>query len=84
MWIQLKEQLPESRACRLMVGLLHLAGNDGCEAALAERLAVMLLTSEVPDLAQLKQDLAPRPALYPLVTITLPELASYDHLLEAA
>jgi hypothetical protein len=84
MWIQLKEQLPESRACRLMVGLLDLAGNDGCEAALAERLAVMLITAEVPDVGQLKRDLAPRAPLYPTVTITLPSLASYDHLLEAA
>ena len=67
-----------------MVGLLDLAGNGGCEAALAERLALLLVTAEVPDLAHLKQDLAPRPALYPVVTITLPELASYDHLLEAA
>lgn len=84
MWAQLREQLPEAAACRLMVGLLDLAGNGGCEAALAERLARLLVTAEVPDLVQLKEDLAPRPALYPVVTITLPELASYDHLLEAA
>ena len=84
MWAQLRDQLPEAAACRLMVGLLDLAGNGGCEAALAQRLALLLVTAEVPDLAQLKVDLAPRPALYPMVTITLPELASYDHLLEAA
>jgi transposase InsO family protein len=84
MWAQLRDQLPEAAACRLMVGLLDLAGNGGCEAALAERLALLLVTAEVPDLEHLKQDLAPRPALYPVVTITLPELASYDHLLEAA
>ena len=84
MWAQLRDQLPEAAACRLMVGLLDLAGNDGCEAALAERLALLLVTAEVPDLTQLQQDLAPRPALYPVVTVTLPELASYDHLLEAA
>lgn len=84
MWAQLRDQMPEAAACRLMVGLLDLAGNGGCEAALAERLALLLITAEVPDLAQLKQDLAPRPSLYPVVTVTLPELASYDHLLEAA
>lgn len=38
MWAQLKDRLPEAQACRLMVGLLDLAGNDGCEAALAQRL----------------------------------------------
>ena len=84
MWAQLKDQLPEAAACRLMVGLLDLAGNGGCEAALAQRLALLLVSAEVPDLEQLKQDLAPRPALYPVVTVTLPDLASYDQLLEAA
>ena len=84
MWAQLKDQLPEAAACRLMVGLLDLAGNGGCEAALAQRLALLLVSAEVPDLEQLKQDLAPRPALYPVVTVTLPDLASDDQLLEAA
>lgn len=84
MWVQLKEQLPEAAACRLMVGLLDLAGNGGCEAALAQCLALLLVTGAIPDLERLKQDLAPRPALYPVVTVTLPELASYDQLLEAA
>lgn len=84
MWAQLKDQLPEAGACRLMVGLLDLAGNGGCEAELAQRLALLLASGELPDLELLKGELAPRPALYPSVTIVLPELASYDRLLEAA
>ena len=84
MWAHLKDQLPESSACRLMVGLLDIAGNGGCEAALAQRLAMLLATGELPDLDQLASELAPRPALYPVVTVVLPELASYDSLLEAA
>lgn len=64
--------------------LLDLASNGGCEAALAQCLALLLVTAAVPDLERLKQDLAPRPALYPVVTVTLPDLASYDQLLEAA
>lgn len=39
---------------------------------------------ELPDLEQLQQEMAPRPALYPTVTVVLPELASYDLLLAAA
>jgi hypothetical protein len=35
-------------------------------------------------LEQLRLELAPRPAHYQDVTVTLPELAAYDHLLEAA
>lgn len=84
MWAQLKDQLPEAGACRLMVGLLDLAGNGGCEAELAQRLAVLLASGELPDLERLQKDLAPRPALYPPVTVVLPDLASYDQLLEAA
>jgi hypothetical protein len=84
MWAQLKEQLPEAAACRLMVGLLDLAGNGGCEAELAQRLALLLDRGESPDLEQLRFELAPRPAHYQDVTVMLPELAAYDRLLEAA
>ena len=84
MWVQLKDCLPEAQACRLMVGLLDLAGNGGCEAALAQRLAVLLAVGEMPDLEELQQEMAPRPAQCPIVTVVLPTLASYDCLLEAA
>lgn len=84
MWAQLKDQLPEAAACRLMVGLLDLAGNGGCEAELAQRLALLLVAGTLPDLDQLQAELAPRPALYPTVTVELPALASYDQLLEVA
>lgn len=83
MWAQLRDRLPEASACRLMVGLLDIAA-DGCEAALAQRLARLLSTDELPDLERLKHELAPRPALYPVVSVVLPELAGYDRLLEAA
>ena len=84
MWAQLKDRLPEAQACRLMVGLLDLAGHGGCEAELAQRLALLLVAGELPDLEQLQQEMAPRPTLYPTVTVVLPELASYDLLLAAA
>ena len=45
MWAQLKDRLPEASACRLMVGLLDLAGNGGCEAELAQRLAACLAST---------------------------------------
>ena len=66
-----------------MVGLLDVA-SDGCEVALAQRLAALLTSGELPDLEQLKHQLAPRSALYPVVSVVLPELAGYDRLLEAA
>jgi len=84
MWVQLKDGLPEAQACRLMVGLLDLAGNGGCEAALAQRLATLLATGKTPDLDQLQKEMAPRAAQCPSVTVVLPTLASYDCLLAVA
>ncbi len=84
MWAQLKDRLTEAAACRLMVGLLDLAGNGGCEAALAQRLASLLDAGELPDLEQLQTELAPRPAECPAVSVVLPSLASYDQLLQEA
>jgi hypothetical protein len=84
MWVQMKDCLPEAQACRLMVGLLVLAGNAGCEAALAQRLAELLAAGEMPDLEELQQEMAPRPAQCPIVTVALPTLTSYDCLLKAA
>lgn len=67
-----------------MVGLLDVAGNDGCEAVLAQHLARLLATGELPDVDQIRIDLAPRPALCPTVSVVLSTLASYDQLLRAA
>lgn len=84
MWAQIKDQLPEAAARRLMVALLDLAGNGACEAALAQRLVPLLATGALPDVDQLRDELAPRTPLLTMVTVTLPDLASYYRLLEAA
>jgi hypothetical protein len=84
MWAHLKDTLPEKAACKLMVGLLDLAGHGGCEAELAQRLSLLLTSGELPDLDRLKDEMAPRPALCPQVTVVLPALASYDQLLGMA
>jgi hypothetical protein len=84
MWAQLQDQLPEAQACRIMVGLLDMAGNDGCEAVLAQHLALLLAAGKLPDMDQIRLDLAPRPSHCPVVTVELPTLGSYDQLLRAA
>lgn len=84
MWERLRDELPEATACKMIVGLLDLAGNGGCEAELASRLAVILENGGIPDLELLKAEMAPRPLQYPEVCVELPLLASYDELLEAA
>jgi hypothetical protein len=61
-----------------------MAGNGGCEAELALRLALLLDSGELPNLEQLQAQLAPRPAQCPTVAVVLPSLASYDYLLPEA
>lgn len=83
-WQRLFERLPESRAARVMVGLLDLAANHGCEAALARELAEIARRNELPDLDRLTVQFAPRQASMPAVSVVLPGLALYDELMEAA
>jgi hypothetical protein len=83
-WQRLLERLPEGRAARVMVGLLELAANHGCEAALAQRLVEIAGRNELPDLDRLTVEFAPRQASMPAVSVVLPGLAFYDELVEAA
>jgi len=84
MWECLRDQLPEADACKAIVGLLDLAGNNGCEAELAIRLGVMIENGDLPDLDQLRGELAPRLPQYLDVRVELPLLAAYDELLVVA
>jgi hypothetical protein len=81
-WQRLLEQVSERSAARTMVGLLELAASHGCEALLGQRLGELLERNELPDLARLSEEFAPRPAILPSVAVTLPTLASYDELME--
>jgi hypothetical protein len=78
----LLERLPDRQACRIMVDLLALAHERGCEAELAEALAATLSAKDLPDLGALRARFAPDPAKAPTVVVTLPPLASYEALLD--
>lgn len=80
-WERLASQLPERQACRVMVGLLDLAIRGACEAALAQRLALLLDSAILPELALLEAEFAPRLPASPEVCVELPALASFDTLL---
>lgn len=54
---------------------------DGVEAVLARRLEDLLETGELPDLAQLRAEFAPRKAEVPTVTVEMPAPGAYDALL---
>lgn len=74
----LREKLPDKKACRLMVELLALAHERGCEAELAEELIADLDVARVPDLDRLRARFAPDPACVPQVIVQLASLAAYE------
>jgi transposase InsO family protein len=77
----LRERLPDKRACRIMVDLLALAHERGCEAELADQLAADLDSGQLPDLNRLCAHFAPDPAHVPNVVVHLAPLAAYECLI---
>ena len=78
---RLLEKLPEKSACRLMVDLLALAHERGCEAELAAILADELAANQIPDMAALRERFAPDAAALPEVAVHLAPLSDYEELL---
>jgi len=78
---RLLEKLPERSACRLMVDLLVLAHERGCEAELARALEADLSAAQLPDLATLRARFAPDPAALPEIVVHLMPLTAYEDLL---
>ena len=75
-WERLVSELPERQACRVMVGLLDLAIRGACEAALAQRLALLLDRGMLPELALLEAEFAARLPASPDVCVVLPALGA--------
>ncbi len=78
---RLIEQLSERAACRLMVDLLALAHDRGCEAELAAILAAELTANRLPDMARLRTRFSPDPAALPTVVVHLTPLVAYEALM---
>jgi transposase InsO family protein len=78
---RLLEQLPAKSACHLMVNLLALAHERGCEAELATLLAADLDAAQLPDIVALYARFAPDPAALPEVVVHLTPLLAYEALL---
>ena len=78
-------RLPDRAACRIMVDLLALAHERGCEAELAEQLARELDAGRLPDMDSLRALFAPDPEAlsryskvpsYPIVLRSTPRPAT--------
>ena len=78
---RLREHLPDKSACRLMVDLLTLAHDRGCEADLATLLTADLAAARLPDITALRTRFAPDPASLPEVAVHLTPLIAYEALL---
>ena len=79
----LVERLPERQACRVMVELLAMAHERGCENELADELSVCLDNRRLPDMAALRSRFAPDPARLPNVVVRLAPLQAYETLIGA-
>ena len=78
---RLLENIPDKAACRLMVDLLALAHDRGCEADLAAQLTADLAAGRLPDITALRTRFAPDPASLPEVVVHLTPLIAYEALL---
>ncbi len=80
-WDALIVRRPEREACRTTVGLLVLAHEGACEAALAAALDSLLDAGRLPDLGELRRRFAPHGQGSPSVRVVLPPPRAYDALL---
>jgi len=80
----LLEQLPERQACRVMVDLLAMAHERGCESELADQLAACLEAGRLPDMGDLRARFAPDPSRLPNVVVRLASLNAYEALIGAS
>lgn len=82
-WETLQAELPLRTASKLMVELLWLAHEHGCEALLAAELARLQANGDLPDLADLRARFtsASPDDVRPEVSVQMPASSSYDALL---
>ena len=80
-WEALDDRLDPGKACRIYVGLLHLAATHACEDALNRYLDSLLDAGQLPDLETVRTAVAPVPTALPRIAIPAPDLRPYDRLL---
>jgi hypothetical protein len=77
------ERLSQRQACRIMVELLAIAHERGCESELADELAGCLNARRLPDMDALRARFAPDPERLPNVVVHLATLDAYETLIGA-
>jgi hypothetical protein len=74
-------QTSDREACRVVVDLLTLAHDRGCEAELATQIEEDLRQKRLPDIAALTSLFAPARGSLPGIEVLLVDLSAYDQLL---
>lgn len=83
-WEVLDHKLEPRKACRVYVGLLHLAAMHAAEEALSSHLELVLDSGQIPDLEIARAVVAPVPNAAPALNVPPPDLKAYDSLLANA
>ena len=74
----LRADVGDKRACKIVVELLALAHDRGCEAELAAAINAELDASRLLDLAVLRERFGPTPGSVPVIEVNLVPLNAYD------
>lgn len=77
------EKTSDKQACRMIVDLLALAHDRGCEAEIAAQIEEDMRHKQIPDIGALRAGFAPCAGGLPKVEVRLGELAAYNNLLSA-
>lgn len=77
-WQALDRELPPKEACKIMVGILHLAAQENCEQSLAQYVLELLDDNTSIVLSQLQQRFKKQPVSIPDITIAQHSLAHYN------
>jgi hypothetical protein len=75
------ERLSERQACRIMVELLAIAHERGCESELADELSACREARQLPDIAAIRARFAPDPAKLPNIVVNFAPLDAYEALI---
>ena len=82
LWRIIDHALPAREACKWMVGVLRIAADHDCEAALIDDLEPLIAAGEIPTLHQLQARYLPSQPGHD-VPVTQHALADYDRLLSS-
>ena len=84
MFTLMLEKASEREACRMVVDLLALAHDRGCEAELAAQIEEDIRQNRQPDMVALRALFNPPPEAFPIVEVRLADLSSYTQLVKTA